>query len=92
MPIPDEARQAAWDALQRFIVGREGDRNGVDVMLDAVAPHIARAAQVQVLRKLADEMATSEIATSGDTVERETMWEAVCWARDMADQIERGER
>lgn len=42
------------------------------------------------LRSLADEMAESELATSSDTVERETMWEAVCWLRGRADELETG--
>ena len=59
MNIPAEARKAAEDALVDVLIGRAGDRHGLDVMLEAAAPYIARAAVVGEWRKLAhdfDEM------------------------------------
>jgi hypothetical protein len=54
----------------------------------AVIEAQARAAQVQILREIADELAALEIGTSGDTVERETWWMAVGALRDKADELE----
>lgn len=89
MDIPDEASEASNHALWESCGLTPMDASELtDICLKAAAPHIAKAAQVQILRKLADELAASEIGTSGDTVERETWWMAVGALRDKADDLE----
>lgn len=96
MDIPDEAIRAAAQArlgpsprLEDLLEGHLAyELNMAEEQVEAAAPHIARAAQVQILRKLADEWATDEIGTSGDTVERETWWMAIGELRAEAEDLE----
>lgn len=50
--IPAEARNAAEEAMVEFFIGRKGDQHGLDAMLEAAAPHIARAARIDELKRL----------------------------------------
>jgi hypothetical protein len=50
-----------------------------------------RQAQIHLLRKLAKEWAADELATSEDTVERETWWMAIHELQRLADDLERGD-
>jgi hypothetical protein len=87
-PVPDTVRVEFVDSGEitpELTVGLLADIKQVQRERDAA---IARAAQVAILRELANEWAADEICTSSDTVERETWWMAVVALRDKADALE----
>lgn len=95
LPIPEEARpRLPDDAWAAFIAAmRSAAEAGMPAEapalgLRAAAPHIARAAQVQVLREMADEL---DAEVSRAYLDDDRMSDAADRVRDRANQIERGE-
>lgn len=87
MDIPDEAYQAARTALW----GRPaGDATLVaQIAVEAAAPHIVKAAQVQILRETADEL-DWRARQAGGPVRSFTGYEPAAFLRRKADELEQG--
>lgn len=85
MTIPAEARNAAEEAMVEFFIGRKGDQHGLDAMLEAAAPHIARAARIDEIRAIADWL---DEEAHKDFLDSDTRPHAADKLRERADEME----
>ena len=89
MDIPDAAFRAADEAVgQAAQQGRISLPRSRDIAVRAAAPHIARAAQVAILRELSEDLLAQRDQLTDQRFRRYGLEEAAQMARRKANELE----